>query len=267
MAEQDELDALWGIMDPSGSHLLGTVGDRLTGPAREENTPSASVGLLSRDGWILIADEQVDTVRQQASPTDAWWLKLDLDGGSLFSSLSTRRANSSRLMRRFADTGITLAFDAGRDGTLWTTSPFPGSEGWLLTTGAGPNNALAADDFAVFMSPNGVRWLWSSEPPVPPQEPAPARILVHTFWWGFHFKIPVLLMDHWNAVGVTVAEILNLVAGFTGPAAPFVSALATYIAANFQLAKQVDQGYGVYVSMSWFAPAVFVPTPIKLNEV
>jgi hypothetical protein len=48
----------------------------------------------------------------------------------------------------------------------------------------------------------------------------------------------------------------------TGPAAPFIAIAAVFIAGALGLLKSLDQGYGVYISMSWFAPGIFVPTPV-----
>ncbi len=88
------------------------------------------------------------------------------------------------------------------------------------------------------------------------------RITVQAYWWGFHFVVPEPVMAQWTAGGTTLAGVVAAIAGSTGPAAPFVAAGAAYIAAEIGLMKAVDHGKGVYVSMSWFAPGIFVPTSI-----
>jgi hypothetical protein len=102
-------------------------------------------------------------------------------------------------------------------------------------------------------------------PPRPSLAPAAAptnKITVQAFWWGFHFVVPEGVMAQWTAGGVTLAGVIAAIAGSTGPAAPFVAAGAAYVAAEVGLMKTVDRGKGVYVSMSWFAPGIFVPTSI-----
>jgi hypothetical protein len=88
------------------------------------------------------------------------------------------------------------------------------------------------------------------------------RITVHAYWWGFHLVVPEPVMTQWTAGGATVGGVIAAIAGATGPAAPFIAAAAAYVAAEFGLMKTVDKGRGVYVSMSWFAPGIFVPTSI-----
>lgn len=40
----------------------------------------------------------------------------------------------------------------------------------------------------------------------------------------------------------------------------FVAALVAYIELEWGLMKAVDRGNGVYLSMSWFAAGIFIPT-------
>lgn len=63
-----------------------------------------------------------------------------------------------------------------------------------------------------------------------------------------------------------MAEPLNAIAAaigpVTGPAAPFILAASGFIAGALRLLKNLDRGRGVYISMSWFAPGVFIPTSV-----
>ncbi|MFP2910208.1 hypothetical protein ACLESD_35250 [Pyxidicoccus sp. 3LFB2] len=63
-----------------------------------------------------------------------------------------------------------------------------------------------------------------------------------------------------------MAEPVNAIAAaigpVTGPAAPFILASAGFIAGALRLLKNLDRGRGVYISMSWFAPGVFIPTTV-----
>ena len=60
----------------------------------------------------------------------------------------------------------------------------------------------------------------------------------------------------------------------TGPVAAFfrrilpqdyarwIDVVAPYVTGALGLIRGVDRGRGVYISMSWFAPGVFVPTSV-----
>jgi hypothetical protein len=65
---------------------------------------------------------------------------------------------------------------------------------------------------------------------------------------------------------VSVANPINAIVAaigpVTGPAAPFVAIAAGFVAGALALLRGIDRGRGVYVSMSWFALGVFVPTTV-----
>lgn len=87
--------------------------------------------------------------------------------------------------------------------------------------------------------------------------------VVRTFWWGFHVQI-----SHEDLQAfLNTAEPVNALIGAIGggvpsPAAPFISLAAAFVSSAFELVKTLDRGSGVYISMSWFAPGVFVPTSV-----
>jgi hypothetical protein len=266
MAEEDEIDALQQVIPSAATGLIVDINDRMTGPARDANSPAVSTGFLVTGGRGLLGDPSHGTVFVPNVPVtpDFLFLRLDTDAGSYFSSLARHPDGQRRLLQRFADTAVDLAATAQQKGILWNVQPFaPGSSELRLTTGSGSSNALTTEGTGgVFTSPGGTPWTWTGTPPPPPAPPPPARITVEAFWWGFHFRIPEDLLSTWVAVGFSVGEILDVVADATGPAAPFVDLAATYIEEEFDVARRVDQGNGVFVSMSWFAPGLFVPTPI-----
>jgi hypothetical protein len=103
----------------------------------------------------------------------------------------------------------------------------------------------------------------TGSPPPPPTIKIPP-IPVNTFWWGCHWYISE---DGLKAISTGLAieggVVSVIVAALGAPPFPvnvFLAALAAYIAAEFALMKAVDKGKGVYISMTWFAPGVFVPT-------
>lgn len=60
---------------------------------------------------------------------------------------------------------------------------------------------------------------------------------------------------------------MNTLVGMIGgsvpsSAQPFIVAAAGFVAASISLIRSIDQGAGVYISMSWFAAGIFVPTAV-----
>jgi hypothetical protein len=87
--------------------------------------------------------------------------------------------------------------------------------------------------------------------------------VVRTFWWGFHVQIshedlPIVL-----ATAAAVNNLVDLIGGnIPSPAQPWIKLIALFIAGAIQLVRALDVGRGVYISMSWFAAGVFVPTSV-----
>ena len=87
--------------------------------------------------------------------------------------------------------------------------------------------------------------------------------VARAFWWGFHIQI-----SHEDLTAfLGAADPINAVIGAIGggipsPAAPFIALVAAFIAGALGLLRSLDRGRGVYVSMSWFAPGIFVPTTV-----
>jgi hypothetical protein len=87
--------------------------------------------------------------------------------------------------------------------------------------------------------------------------------VVRSFWWGFHIQV-----SHEDLpIFLDAAEPINAVIGAIGgaiptPAAPFIKIAAVFIAGALRLLRELDQGRGVYISMSWFAAGAFVPTTV-----
>jgi hypothetical protein len=96
-----------------------------------------------------------------------------------------------------------------------------------------------------------------------PEVLARGGTVVRAFWWGFHIQI-----SHEDLMSfLGAAEPINTIIGAIGgsipsPAAPFIAAAAAFVAGALGLLRGLDHGRGVYVSMSWFAPGIFVPTSV-----
>ena len=81
------------------------------------------------------------------------------------------------------------------------------------------------------------------------------------FWWGFNVYVSHEDLSIFLASGGPLTVISGTFGtSIGGPAAPFIAALAAFVLAVLGLLKALDQGRGVYISMSWFAPGIFVPT-------
>ncbi|GEO43470.1 hypothetical protein SAE02_76180 [Skermanella aerolata] len=94
---------------------------------------------------------------------------------------------------------------------------------------------------------------------------APTRggTVVRAFWWGFHIQI-----SHEDVQGVVSAidGAKSLISAIS-PAAPakvrpFLTLAQVFLDASKAILEALDRGSGVYISMSWFAPGVFVPTSV-----
>jgi len=90
----------------------------------------------------------------------------------------------------------------------------------------------------------------------------PQPITVEAFVWGFHFVIPHDALQVILISADAVNTFVELVGPETGPAAPFVEAAAVLVGEMLDMMRNMDTGRGIYFSMLWLAPGVFVPTPI-----
>jgi hypothetical protein len=87
--------------------------------------------------------------------------------------------------------------------------------------------------------------------------------VVRAFWWGFHVQISHEDLDAFlNSANATNDVIGTIGAAVPAPVGPWIGIVAGFIAGALSLLKGLDNGRGVYVSMSWFAPGVFVPTSV-----
>jgi hypothetical protein len=87
--------------------------------------------------------------------------------------------------------------------------------------------------------------------------------IVRAFWWGFHLEIShEYLLRFLNAADPINAVIGSIGGGIPSPAQPWIALAAAFIAGALKLLRTLDKGQGVYISMTWFAPGVFVPTSV-----
>ncbi|MBX3159457.1 MAG: hypothetical protein KF773_26030 [Deltaproteobacteria bacterium] len=87
--------------------------------------------------------------------------------------------------------------------------------------------------------------------------------IARAFWWGWHVQISHQdLQTFLNSASPINALIGAIGGGIPSPAAPFIKLAAVFVAGALQLLRGLDRGKGVYISMLWIAPGVFVPTSV-----
>jgi hypothetical protein len=85
--------------------------------------------------------------------------------------------------------------------------------------------------------------------------------LFQAYWWGFHVQIsPYDLQSLLNATDPNgpVANFLRSI--LPADYQRWISIIAPFVSASAALLRGLDRGRGIYISMSWFAPGVLVPT-------
>lgn len=83
------------------------------------------------------------------------------------------------------------------------------------------------------------------------------------FWWGFH-----IVVSHEDVVAIVNAfdgldQFINAISAVVpGVIRPFLGVVKIFLEISSAVLRAVDRGRGVYISMSWFAPGIFVPTSV-----
>lgn len=99
--------------------------------------------------------------------------------------------------------------------------------------------------------------------PLPTVSKGPNEIVARAFWWGFHLQIPEQALEEIGTAIANGTPFVGLLGSVTGPAAPYITLIVAFINAEYAWMKGVNRGKGVYLSMTWAAPGIFVPTPIR----
>ncbi|MER6233390.1 hypothetical protein ACFY1L_46295 [Streptomyces sp. NPDC001663] len=98
--------------------------------------------------------------------------------------------------------------------------------------------------------------------PLPAAAGAPG-VTVRVFWWGFHLQIDHDTLRQILDAADTVNELVVAVGGsIPSPAQPWIRLIGLFVAGTHEALRALDRGQGLYISMSWFAPGVFIPTPV-----
>jgi len=84
------------------------------------------------------------------------------------------------------------------------------------------------------------------------------------YWWGFQLEIPHAILAEWAATTIDSEPIATAIGSGVGPSAPFRRRVATYIAGRLVELMHLDLGAGVYISMTWMAPNIYIPLAIPV---
>ncbi|MEH1843176.1 MAG: hypothetical protein V7L20_31690 [Nostoc sp.] len=88
-------------------------------------------------------------------------------------------------------------------------------------------------------------------------------VATHVFWWGFNIEISHSALNSFINSADPINTAIDTIGGSTtGAAAPWIKLIALFIAGALKLLKTLDKGRGIYISMSWFAPGIFIPTSV-----
>lgn len=83
------------------------------------------------------------------------------------------------------------------------------------------------------------------------------------FWWGFHVEVSHQDLDTaLNAADPNGEFVRTLRVVIPQNYRYWIDIIAPFVVAGSTLMRTLDRGRGVYISMSWFAPGVFVPTSV-----
>jgi metacaspase-1 len=92
-------------------------------------------------------------------------------------------------------------------------------------------------------------------------------ITTETSWWGLTMKVPhTELQNVLDSVDM-VNTLVGLIGGsIPSVAQPYIILIAEFVEKNSTHIRAQDKGFGVYLSMSWFAPGVIVSKSVEAGD-
>lgn len=99
-------------------------------------------------------------------------------------------------------------------------------------------------------------------------KPAPrsCSVVCRSFWWGFHLEVPHSELEALAQEGVSHLGLARRIQGVPHRAAPHLGSLVEYVVKGFEGVRKIDRGAGVFISMSAFAPDVYVTTAVPVRS-
>jgi len=86
------------------------------------------------------------------------------------------------------------------------------------------------------------------------------------FWWGLQIAVVESDLERIAAsanIQLAAHQIASSVLTPLAIGEIFISEIASFLSINSLILHVVDRGNGVYITMSWLAPGIFVPTAIS----
>ncbi len=103
--------------------------------------------------------------------------------------------------------------------------------------------------------------LFGCEPTPPPTDGG--ETAVRAFWWGFHIQISHQDLTQVLQSADAVNDLVVLVGGnIPSPAQPWIRLIGPFVSATHEALRSLDRGRGIYISMSWVTPGIFIPTTV-----
>lgn len=98
-------------------------------------------------------------------------------------------------------------------------------------------------------------------------KPAPrsSDITCRSFWWGFHLEVPRCELESLAQEGINHLTLARRIQLVPHRASLHLGSLVEYVVKNFESVRKIDRGAGVFVSMSSFAPDVYVTTAVPVR--
>jgi metacaspase-1 len=88
-----------------------------------------------------------------------------------------------------------------------------------------------------------------------------------TFWWGFHLEMAHAEIEELATGGMDELALVRMLEAVPRAVAPHVLSLVAYVVATFDHIRTINRGAGVFISMSSFAPDLYVVTAVPSRTV
>lgn len=87
--------------------------------------------------------------------------------------------------------------------------------------------------------------------------------VARAFWWGFHIQLSHEDVQLIVSIGDGAAQVISAISAVVPSVIrPWLAIVGVFLKVSVAVLRALDRGRGVYISMSWFAAGVFVPTSV-----
>ncbi len=95
--------------------------------------------------------------------------------------------------------------------------------------------------------------------------PRPGGLVCRTFWWGFHLEISHADLEDLARVGISHIALARRIEVMPHMVLPHLGTLVDFAVERFDSIAKLDRGAGVFISMSSFAPDLYVTTAVPVR--